>query len=61
MPVASGSRFVDTIWHDLRYAVRTLSRSWGFTALGRVARDWPRREHRELRRHALSITWSPTC
>lgn len=33
MPVASGSRFVDTIWHDLRYAVRTLSKNWGFTAL----------------------------
>ena len=33
MPVASGFRFVDTIWHDLRYAVRTLSKNWGFTAL----------------------------
>ena len=33
MPVASGSRFVDTIWHDLRYAVRTLSKNWGLTAL----------------------------
>ena len=33
MPVASSSRFVDTIWHDLRYALRTLTKSWGFTTL----------------------------
>ncbi len=33
MPVASSSRFVDTIWHDLRYAMRTLTKSWGFTTL----------------------------
>ena len=30
---ACGSRLLETIWHDLRYALRALTKSWGFTAL----------------------------
>jgi predicted permease len=33
MSNACGSRPLDTIWHDLRYALRTLTKNWGFTAL----------------------------
>ena len=33
MSSARRSSLLDTIWHDLRYALRTLTKNWGFTAL----------------------------